>query len=77
MVRAWYMDNDHGDQRNEHHRNPPEFVDLKKLFEVTGVEYFQVNVFLIVHCEYLFGTNFKIIFGFNENLKHVTDCSHQ
>lgn len=43
MVRAWYMDDDHNDQRNEHLRNPPEFVDLNKLLEITGVEYFYVS----------------------------------
>lgn len=44
MVRAWFMDDDvESDQRLEHHRNPPEFVDLLKLFELTGVEYFKVN----------------------------------
>lgn len=48
MVRAWYMDNDPSDQRNEHHRNPPEFVDLKKLFAITGVEYFQVSNMYVI-----------------------------
>lgn len=47
MVRAWYMDDDPSDQRNEHYRNPPEFLDLKKLFEITGVEYFRVSFFLL------------------------------
>lgn len=45
MVRAWYMDDDLSDQRNEHFRNPPEFLDLKKLFEITGVEYFRVSYY--------------------------------
>lgn len=44
MVRAWFMDDDvDSDQRLEHHRNPPEFVDLEKLFLITGVEYFKVR----------------------------------
>lgn len=44
MVRAWFMDDDvEADQRLEHHRNPPQFVDLEKLLELTGVEYFKVN----------------------------------
>jgi 1,2-dihydroxy-3-keto-5-methylthiopentene dioxygenase len=44
MVRAWFMDDDvESDQRLEHHRSPPEFVDLEKLFELSGVEYFKVN----------------------------------
>ncbi|XP_022914300.1 acireductone dioxygenase [Onthophagus taurus] len=44
MVQAWYMDNDPSDQRNEHHKNPPEFVDLKKLHDLTGVQYFKLNI---------------------------------
>lgn len=45
MVRAWLMDDDvESDQRLEHHRNPPEFVDLQKLFQITGVEYFKVSL---------------------------------
>lgn len=31
------------DQRLEHHQSPPEFVDLQKLFQITGVEYFKVR----------------------------------
>lgn len=31
------------DQRLEHHRSPPEFVDLENLFKLTGVEYFKVR----------------------------------
>lgn len=38
------MDDDvETDQRLEHHRNPPEFVDLQNLFLITGVEYFKVS----------------------------------
>lgn len=44
MVRAWYMDNEETDQRLEHQRNPPEFLDVDELFERTGVEYFQVII---------------------------------
>ncbi|CRK99563.1 CLUMA_CG012878, isoform A [Clunio marinus] len=44
MVRAWFMDDDTTtDQRLEHHRNPPEYVDLQKLFELSGVEYFKLD----------------------------------
>lgn len=43
MVRAWYMDNQQTDQRLEHHRNPPKFIDLDELQKKTGVEYFQVS----------------------------------
>lgn len=48
MVRAWYMDNETTDQRLEHHRNPPKFLDLDELFKKTGVEYFPV----IFHWKY-------------------------
>lgn len=38
------MDDDvESDQRLEHHRTPPEFVNLDELFNLTGVEYFKVN----------------------------------
>lgn len=44
MVRAWFMDDDvESDQRLEHHRTPPDFVDLTQLFDLTGVEYFKVS----------------------------------
>ncbi|KAK4882630.1 hypothetical protein RN001_005949 [Aquatica leii] len=43
MVRAWYMDSESNDQRLEHHRNPPEFITMDKLFENCGVEYFSLN----------------------------------
>lgn len=32
-----------GDQRLEHHRQPPEFMELKDLYKNTGVEHFQVD----------------------------------
>jgi hypothetical protein len=48
MVRAWYMDNDTtSDQRSEHQLDPPQFLDLKTLYERTGVEYFKVFLELI------------------------------
>lgn len=38
------MDDDTtSDQRLEHQRNPPEFIDVKQLFNQTGVEYFKVS----------------------------------
>ncbi|XP_014276555.1 acireductone dioxygenase [Halyomorpha halys] len=40
MGRAWYMDDSTTDQRLEHHRNPPKFIPMDKLYEVSGVEYF-------------------------------------
>lgn len=56
MVRAWYMDNETTDQRLEHHRNPPQFIDLNHLFDLTGVEYFQVRFFFF----FAYSTNFRI-----------------
>lgn len=45
MVRVWYMDNDtESDQRLEHHRNPPKFIDTDQLAETTGVLYYKVNI---------------------------------
>ncbi|XP_070509263.1 acireductone dioxygenase [Chironomus tepperi] len=45
MVRAWYMDDDlQSDQRLEHHRNPPVYIDLNTLFELTGVRYFKFDL---------------------------------
>lgn len=43
MVQAWYMDDGSYDQREEHHKSPPEYVDLDDLFNLTGVEYFKVS----------------------------------
>ncbi|BES96630.1 Hypothetical protein NTJ_09442 [Nesidiocoris tenuis] len=40
MVQAWYMDSSTEDQRLEHHKDPPEFLSLEKLYKLTGVEYF-------------------------------------
>lgn len=44
MVQAWYMDEETNDQRLEHHRNPPEYLNLEDLHKKTGVEYFKINV---------------------------------
>ncbi|CAH1176344.1 unnamed protein product [Phaedon cochleariae] len=44
MVRAWYMDDDETDQRKEHHRNPPRFLSLEEVFNLSGVEYFKINL---------------------------------
>uniref|UniRef100_A0A0A9WLE1 Acireductone dioxygenase n=2 Tax=Lygus hesperus TaxID=30085 RepID=A0A0A9WLE1_LYGHE len=43
MVKAWYMDDSSEDQRLEHHRSPPEFVDLAVLEKSTGVEYIKIE----------------------------------
>ncbi|XP_024400473.1 acireductone dioxygenase 3 isoform X2 [Physcomitrium patens] len=34
LMEAWYMDDSAEDQRMPHHRNPPEYVSLKKLAEL-------------------------------------------
>lgn len=43
MVQVWFMDDDVvGDQRLEHKRSPPTYMELKELYNKTGVEYFKV-----------------------------------
>lgn len=49
MVKAWYMNDETNDQRLEHHRNPPQFINLEELYKKTGVEYFNVS-----YCIYQF-----------------------
>lgn len=44
MVRAWYMDTEKGSQKAPHMTEPPQYVSLDKLAEMTGVEYFKVCV---------------------------------
>ncbi|XP_017080223.1 1,2-dihydroxy-3-keto-5-methylthiopentene dioxygenase [Drosophila eugracilis] len=43
MVQVWYMDTEETDQRLEHHRNPPAYLELDDLYKKTGVEYFKIN----------------------------------
>ncbi|XP_026461185.1 1,2-dihydroxy-3-keto-5-methylthiopentene dioxygenase-like [Ctenocephalides felis] len=43
MVRAWYMDDEETDQRLEHHKTPPEYVDMADVFDRTGVEYYKID----------------------------------
>uniref|UniRef100_A0A1B6DE05 Acireductone dioxygenase n=1 Tax=Clastoptera arizonana TaxID=38151 RepID=A0A1B6DE05_9HEMI len=43
MVRAWYMDCSEEDQRLEHHLNPPQFLDLNELYNISGVEYIKIG----------------------------------
>jgi 1,2-dihydroxy-3-keto-5-methylthiopentene dioxygenase len=44
MVRAWYLADDNGeDQRLEHHLNPPHFVPVEQLKELSGVQYWKVS----------------------------------
>ena len=56
MVQAWYMDNSTEDQRLQHHRTPPKFIDMNELFKRTGVEYFKVSHIHI--CIFFFLFNF-------------------
>lgn len=43
MVQVWFMDDDvEGDQRLEHKRSPPAYMELKDLYKKTGVEYIKV-----------------------------------
>ncbi|KAJ8961808.1 hypothetical protein NQ318_021423 [Aromia moschata] len=44
MVRAWYMNNDSSDQREEHYKNPPHFISVDELYSVSGVEYIKLNL---------------------------------
>lgn len=44
MVRVWLMDdNTSVDQREPHHRDPPQFLTVDELRKSTGVEYFEVR----------------------------------
>lgn len=48
MVQAWFMaENWSGDQREEHHTQPPEYVELDTLFKLTLVEHFKVYNMMI------------------------------
>lgn len=37
------MDNSDDDQRLEHHRQPPKYLNVDQLFKITGVEYFKID----------------------------------
>jgi hypothetical protein len=43
MVSAWYMDDSDEDQRLDHHKNPPQPVDMKDVVNLTGVLHWKVN----------------------------------
>ncbi|XP_033242967.1 1,2-dihydroxy-3-keto-5-methylthiopentene dioxygenase-like [Drosophila miranda] len=44
MVKVWFMDDEQAtDQRLEHHRSPPDYLELPELYQKTGVEYFKIN----------------------------------
>lgn len=43
MVQSWFMaENWSGDQREEHHKQPPEYIELDTLYKLTLVEHFKV-----------------------------------
>jgi len=44
MPQAWYMDNSPDDPKSEHHLNPPQIIDIDKLYSLTGVEHWRVDV---------------------------------
>ncbi|GFY51692.1 1,2-dihydroxy-3-keto-5-methylthiopentene dioxygenase [Trichonephila inaurata madagascariensis] len=44
MPQAWYMDDSSENPRSEHHLNPPQFVQIEKLYDLSGVEYWHVDV---------------------------------
>ncbi|XP_046462680.1 1,2-dihydroxy-3-keto-5-methylthiopentene dioxygenase-like [Daphnia pulex] len=44
MVSAWYMDDSDEDQRLDHHKNPPQPVDMKDVVNLTGVLHWKLNV---------------------------------
>ena len=43
MVSAWFMDDSNDDQRLDHHQNPPAFVDLDTLKDLTGISYWYLD----------------------------------
>jgi len=43
MVQIWFMDSEESDQRLEHKRSPPKYLELSDLYKKTGVEYFKVT----------------------------------
>lgn len=65
MVRAWFMDDDTTHPKDEHHQNPPHFISLEEVFQVTGVEYHQVCV-VLQKFNLLIGIFFKISDGYSE-----------
>ncbi|XP_068142462.1 acireductone dioxygenase [Drosophila tropicalis] len=43
MVQVWFMDDSETDQRLDHHRSPPAFLEISELHKKTGVEYYKIN----------------------------------
>jgi len=55
MVQAWFMkENWSGDQREEHHKQPPAFVDLDTLYKLTLVEHFKVGTIYLLDKSIIF-----------------------
>lgn len=46
MVRAWFIDEDPKNPKEEHHRCPPKFISLEELYKTSGVEYFEVGTYV-------------------------------
>ncbi|KAF8785807.1 acireductone dioxygenase-like [Argiope bruennichi] len=44
MPEAWYMDESSEDPRTEHHLNPPQFIPIENLYDLSGVEYWRIDV---------------------------------
>ncbi|GFY51693.1 1,2-dihydroxy-3-keto-5-methylthiopentene dioxygenase [Trichonephila inaurata madagascariensis] len=44
MPEAWYMDDSSENPRSEHHLNPPQFVPIEKLHDLSKVEYWRIDV---------------------------------
>ncbi|GFQ84665.1 uncharacterized protein TNCT_411341 [Trichonephila clavata] len=43
MPEAWYMDDSSENPRSEHHLNPPQFVPIEKLYDLSKVEYWRMG----------------------------------
>ncbi|GIY57611.1 1,2-dihydroxy-3-keto-5-methylthiopentene dioxygenase [Caerostris darwini] len=44
MPEAWYMNDSFEDPKKEHHLDPPEYVPIEKLYDLSRVEYWRIDV---------------------------------
>ncbi|KAG8186941.1 hypothetical protein JTE90_028240 [Oedothorax gibbosus] len=44
MVQAWYMNDSSENPQLEHHLNPPQFIPIEKLFPLSRVEHWKIDV---------------------------------
>ncbi|XP_042895295.1 acireductone dioxygenase [Parasteatoda tepidariorum] len=44
MPQAWYIDDAKTDPQSEHHLNPPQFIEIERLYSLCGVEHWKVDV---------------------------------